>query len=828
MTTTSSFRPAFAVVLMAASRVVPGRDRRTPPAGGQQLPTIEERSSARRRLHCRRRRGGLHMATAGSILGNAVLRLEDPTLLTGEGKYVDDLVEQGMLHVAFARSSVAHANLLSVDISEASAMPGVVAVYHAGGKDLGLASLQQFPMMPETLNRPIFATDKGRFVGDILAAVVAESREQATDAAERIVADYETLPSVMSPVDALAPGAPLLFADHGSNVCFGTSFPAEGGDGDPLAGADTVAEVTMVSQRLAGVPMETNGIVAVPADGGLTCWVSHQAPHSIHAGYAPMLGLDPGRLRIVCPWVGGGFGPKAAPYVEHLVAAAAALALDRPVKWIGTRSEDMVSLVHGRDYVMTARLGVASDGKIVGFDGSVVASAGAYPGIGAILPMLTQMMSVGVYAIPNVRFKSTTVMTNNTTIGAYRGAGRPEATQLIERVLDVAADQLGMDPAEIRRVNFLPPGQFPLTTPTGADYDSGEYEKALDAALKASGYTELRAEQARRRESGDAKQLGIGVSTYVEVTAPVGLHIEFGAVEVNDDGSANVYAGTSVHGQGHHTAFAMLASDVLGIPMDKITLVNSDTDRVPRGAGTLGSRSLQTAGSAIHVASTEVLDRARKIAGHLLEASPDDIVAGDGGVHVAGVPAKGMSWAELAVASRDASKLPSGVEPGILRHELDFDGSDSTFPFGAHVSLVEVDTETGGVTMLRHVAVDDCGRILNPLLVNGQQHGGIAQGAAQALFEWVQFDADGNPLTSNLMDYAIPSAAELCSFEVSNTQTDSPRNPLGAKGIGESGTIGSTPAIHNAVVDALSHPGVTHVDMPCTSERVWQAIQAGR
>jgi carbon-monoxide dehydrogenase large subunit len=485
----------------------------------------------------------------------------------------------------------------------------------------------------------------------------------------------------------------------------------------------------------------------------------------------------------------------------------------------------MVSLVQGRDYVMTARLGLASNGRIVGLDGSVVASAGAYPAIGAILPMLTQMMAVGVYDIPRVRYKSVGVLTNNTTVGAYRGAGRPEATQLIERVLDVAAAQIGMDPAEIRRVNFIPPDRFPLTTTTGANYDSGEYEKALDAVLKASGYTDLRAEQTRRRSNGTTKQLGIGVSTYVEVTAPVGLHIEFGAVEISDDGSASVFAGTSSHGQGHHTAFAMLASEILGIPMDKITLVNSDTATVPRGSGTLGSRSLQTAGSAIHIASTEVFARAQSIAGHLLEASGDDIVAGDGGVHVAGVPTKSLSWAELAVASRDSSRLPEGLEPAPLRHELDFDGTGSTFPFGAHVSVVEVDTETGQVTMLRHIAVDDCGRILNPLLVNGQQHGGIAQGAAQALYEWVQYDADGNPLTSNLMDYAMPSAAELCSFEVSNTETASPLNPLGAKGIGESGTIGSTPAIHNAVVDAVSHLGVTHIDMPCTAERVWQAIQ---
>jgi carbon-monoxide dehydrogenase large subunit len=766
------------------------------------------------------------MADSGSILGNAVQRLEDPTLLTGEGKYVDDLTETGMLYVHFVRSAVAHGEILSVDISDAASMPGVVAIYHAAGDDLGLPSFQGFAMIPENLNRPIFAASRVRFVGDIIAAVVAESAAQASDAAEAVVVDYDYLPVIINPLDGLAPDAPLLFPEAGSNICFVSEIGKEGGD--PTEGADAVAEVTMVSQRLAGVPMENNGVVAVPDGDNLTMWVSHQTPHSVHAGYAPMLGLEPEQLRVVCPWVGGGFGPKAAAYVEHIVAGKVAQVLNRPAKWIATRSEDMLSLVQGRDMVMTARLGVANDGKIVGLDAEVVASGGAYPAIGAILPMMTQMMSVGVYEVPKVRYDVKTVCTNNTTIGAYRGAGRPEATQLIERVLDVAADQIGMDPAEIRRVNFMQPDSFPRTTITGANYDSGEYEKSLDAVLEAAGYADLRAEQAARRASGDAKQLGIGVSTYVEVTAPLGLHVEFGAVEVHDDGTASVFAGTSVHGQGHHTAFAMLASDMLGIPMDKIKLVNSDTAAVPRGSGTLGSRSLQTAGSAIHLASEGVLERAKKIAAHMLEASTDDIVVGDGGLEVAGVPANAVSWIDLAAASKDASKLPDDVEAGVLRHELDFDGSDSTFPFGAHVSLVEVDTETGRVTMLRHVAVDDCGRILNPMLVRGQQHGGIAQGAAQALYESVQYDDDGNPITSNLMDYAIPSAAELCSFEATNTETDSPRNPLGAKGIGESGTIGSTPAIHNAVVDALSHLGVVHVDMPCTAERVWAAIQAAR
>jgi carbon-monoxide dehydrogenase large subunit len=586
----------------------------------------------------------------------------------------------------------------------------------------------------------------------------------------------------------------------------------------------------MVSQRLAGVPMECNVLLAVPGEpnGGVTCWVSHQAPHSAHAALAPALGLEPDQLRVVCPWVGGGFGPKAAVYVEYIVTAAAARALDRPVKWTESRSEDMVSLVHGRDYVMTAKLGTTLDGTITGLDAKIVASGGAYPAIGAILPMLTQLMSPGVYDVPKVHFDAMTAITNNTTTGAYRGAGRPEATQLIERVLDVAADDLGIDPAEIRRKNYHRPDAFPLTTLTGANYDSGEYAKALDAALAAAGYDELRADQAARRERGDSVQLGIGISSYVEVTAPIGLHIEYGAVEVNDDGTATLAVGTSVHGQGHHTAFAMVASDVLGIPMDKIKFVNSDTASVPRGAGTMGSRSLQTAGSAVHVASNEVLARAKEIAANALEADAADIVVGEGQLEVSGVPSRGVAWSELAAISTDPDRLPPGMEPAPLRHELDFDGTDSTYPFGTHVAVVEVDVETGGVRLVRHVAVDDCGRILNPLLVAGQQHGGIAQGAAQALFEEVAYDPDGNPVTSNLADYAMPSAAELPSFETSNTQTDSPRNPLGAKGIGESGTIGSTPAIQNAVVDAISYLGVKHVDMPCTAQRIWRAIEEAK
>lgn len=766
------------------------------------------------------------MAESGSILGNAVVRLEDPGLLTGAGKYLDDLEPTDAARIAFVRSPVAHGTLLSVDVEEARSMPGVLAVYHAAGDDLGLQPFQSLPAFPALLNRPPLAKERVRFVGDIVAAVVAQTAAQAVDAAEAVVVDIDPLPAVVDKESALAAGSTLLFPEHESNVCFNTSF----GEEDPLADAEIVAEVSMTSQRLAGAPMEPNGCLAIPNEpsGGFTMWVSHQAPRALHGSLTAVFGLEADQVRVVCPWVGGGFGPKAGVYVEFLIAAAAARQLGTPVKWIETRSEDMLSLVHGRDYSMHAKLGLTSDGKITGFDASVLASGGAYPALGAILPTLTQMMAVGVYDIPKVRFRGTSVLTNTTPTGPYRGAGRPEATQLIERVLDVAADEIGIDPAELRRRNFLQPSQFPLTTPTGGEYDSGEYAKALDAALAAAGYDSLRAEQERRRSAGDPVQLGIGVSSYVEVTAPLGLHREYGAVEVHDDGTASMVVGTSSHGQGHHTAFAMVASEVLGIPMEKIRLVNSDTAAVPRGAGTMGSRSLQTAGNAVFAASQAVLQRAQQIAAHNLEAATEDIVTGNGGLHIAGVPGRVLSWSELSAASNDPNRLPSGLEPGPLRHEGDFDGSNSTFPFGAHVSVLEVDTETGRTSLRRHIAVDDCGRVLNPLLVGGQQHGGIAQGVAQALFEWVQYDEDGNPLTTNLMDYAVPAASELVSFEASNTETPSPRNPLGAKGIGESGTIGSTPAVQNAVVDALSHLGVRHVDMPCTAERVWRAVQGAR
>ena len=754
------------------------------------------------------------MAAQGSILGNAVTRKEDPGLLTGSNEYVDDL-DIDAAQIVFVRSTMAHAILLEVDISEAVNMPGVLAVYTA--ENLALTAVNQSEFMDPSMNRPPLASGRVRFVGDIIAAVVAESKSQGVDAAEQIIVDYDPLPANADIEAAVADDAPILWEGAENNVCFAIGNEYDGPD--VTEGADVVVSERIVTQRLAGVPMEPNGCVAIPEGDSMTFYASTQAAHGLRDGLAPNLGLEPDNLRVIAPWVGGGFGPKAGLYIEYILCGKAAQQLNQPVRWAEQRGENMVSMAQGRAMVMNAEMGVNKDGSIVGLKARVVADAGAYPAIGAVLPMLTMQLSQAVYDIPAIDFFAQSVVTNTTFIGAYRGAGRPEATQMVERVLDKAAAAIGMDPAEIRRKNYLQPDAFPLTTLVGANYDSGEYERSLDAVLEASGYSELRAEQTRRRETNDPMLLGIGVSSYVEVTAPIGLHVEYGSCEINDDGSATIKVGTSSHGQGHDTAFSMLVNDVLGIPMDQVNHVDADTETVARGSGTMGSRSLQAGGSAVYEASKVVLEKGKQLAATLLEASADDIVVGDGALQVAGVPAKSVSWAELASAAAEQE-----IEGG-LAHELDFDGTDSTYPFGSHVAVVEVDSETGEVELLRHIAVDDCGTILNPMLVHGQQHGGIAQGVAQALWEHVQYDEDANPVSASLMDYLMPSAADLPSFEVSNTETASPRNPLGAKGIGESGTIGSTPAVHNAVCDALVHLGVEHIDMPCTPQAVWKALQ---
>lgn len=756
--------------------------------------------------------------TEGSILGNAVLRREDPELLIGSELFLEDLPDDGVAHVHFVRSTIAHGLVTSVDTSEAESLPGVLGVFTASNCDV--APLP-FRFGGAEWSRPIFASDRVRLVGDIVAAVVAETREQAVDAAEAIYVDYEDLDVVLDPQAALNGEAELLFPEAGTNVCFHTDVNP---DLDALDDAEHVTELRIHSQRLAGIPMEPNGILAVPDGDSLTIWIPSQQPQSVQKALATVLGVDADTVRVAVPKaMGGGFGSKGGLYAEFVAVSWIARTLDRGCRWIETRSENLVAMNQGRDMILNAKMGFTSDGKITGLDCHALADVGAYAGTGAVLPTFTQIVIQGVYDIPKLSFRADSVVTNTPTVAAYRGAGRPEATQMLERIIDIAAAELGLDPAEIRRKNFVAAESFPYTTQSGAVYDNGDYAKTLDLALDAVDAPAVRAEQQQRRDAGDPKQLGIGICAYVEVTAPAGLHKEFGSVEITADGKAIARVGTSAHGQGHITSFSMLISDQLGIAMEDITVLQSDTETVPKGVGTMGSRSLQTAGSAVHVASERIFEKAALLAADILEAAPEDIVKAAGGLAVAGVPDRLVSWSEIHAASTTDGGDSSDSEPG-LTEEIDFEADGATFPFGTHVSVVEVDTETGETTMLRHVAVDDAGRILNPMIVTGQQHGGIAQGVAQALFEEVRYDDWGNPVTSNLLDYAMPAATELIMFETHNTETPTPRNPIGAKGIGESGTIGSTSAVHNAVLDAISHLGVRHLDMPLTSQKIWAAI----
>jgi aerobic carbon-monoxide dehydrogenase large subunit len=755
----------------------------------------------------------------GSILGTSVRRVEDRDLMTGASTYVGNLALEGVLHLAFVRSPLAHAMITGIDTSAATAAPGVVAVFTAADLDLP-AHGGLFVVNPDIL-RPPLATDRVRFVGEAVAVVVAETKAAAVDAVELVEVDYDPLPAVVDMEAALEPDAELQFPELGTNLAKGE----RSADADVLSDAEVVVRARLVNQRLAVMPMEGNAIAVLPgghdgADHDLTIWVSTQMPHGFRAQAAQLFGLEQDRVRVIAPHVGGGFGGKAGMLAEHTTAVGVARALGRPVTWVETRSENLVSMPHGRGQVAYYELGLTRDGVITGLRARVVGDSGAYAGFGGGLIFLsTHTMATGVYRIPKLAFDGAVALTNTTPMGAFRGAGRPEATAHIERMMDLAAAELGIDPVELRRRNFIQPDEFPYETLSGVRYDVGDYDLSLREALRLVDYEKLREEQAGRREAGDPVQLGIGVSVYVEITGGAGD--EFGSVTVHPDGSATISAGTSAHGQGHATAFAMVASDRLGIPVEKIRFVQSDTATVPRGGGTGGSRSLQMAGNAVRAAADDVLEQGRKRAAAMLEASVEDVqLTEDGEFGVVGVPSVTISWAQVASgAEAEGEQIFAG---------LDFHQDSATFPFGAHVAVVEVDTDTGRVTPRRHVAVDDCGRVLNPLIVEGQQHGGLAQGIAQALYEEVVFDPDGQPLTGTLADYRMPSAADLMMFETANTETPTPLNPLGAKGIGESATVGSTPAVQNAVVDALSALGVRHVDLPCTPERVWRAVQDAR
>jgi carbon-monoxide dehydrogenase large subunit len=754
-----------------------------------------------------------------SILGNRVLRREDPKFLTAGGTYVDDLDDpllEGAAHVVYVRSTMSHARITAIDVSEAKAAPGVVAVLTAADVDLAPVP-PQMPMINEAMVRPWLATDTVRFVGELVAVVVAESRAEAADAAEMVIVDYEPLEPVVD-LEGAEQG-PQLFPDAGTNVAL-DFFTVLGYSEDPdfFDGCDVVVQQRIVNQRVAPCPMEPRAAAAAwGPDGRLTQWASTQAPNSLRGQLAGFLGVAEEQVRVIAPDVGGGFGAKAAFYVEDQMLGWIARKVGRPVRWVETRTESMLTLGHGRGQIQYVEMGGTRDGKVLAFRNVLLQDAGAYPAFGAFLPIMTRMMAVGTYDIPKAAFAGKSLVTNTCPVVAYRGAGRPEAAAAIERAIDLFAAEIGMDPADVRWKNLIRKEQFPFTTPTGTVYDSGDYVKALELVLDAAGYSELRQQQQARRQSGDAHRLGIGMACYVEITNPLPGG-EYGGVEITPDGKALVRAGTFSHGQGHHTSFAMIVADKLGIDIDDVILVQGDTDQIRFGQGTMGSRSLQAAGPAVMQASDQVIDMARDLAAHLLEANPDDIVLDrvGGRFHVAGTPSVAKTWAEIGATAGE----------GGLRADVDFTPSGPSFPFGAHLAVVDVDTETGQVALERFVAVDDSGRILNPLITEGQRHGGIAQGVAQALMEEVSYDDDGNPVTANLADYAMISAPELPSFELVPMETPTPLNDLGAKGIGESGTIGATPAVQNAVVDALSHLGVRHIDMPLTAERVWRAIQA--
>jgi len=755
-----------------------------------------------------------------SILGTRVLRTEDPRFLTTGGVYTTDVTDErldGACHVHFVRSPVAHARILSVDVSAALAEPGVIAAFT--GADLAELPLPgpPMPMISAHMAQPLLARDVVRYVGEPVAVVVTEDRYQGEDAGDLVDVEYDVLPAVVDAAAATDDGTPVLFPEAGSNVAASFGDPASFA-ADLFDGCDVVVSRTIVNQRVAPAPMETRAAAASWADGRLTAWIPNQGAQGTRGSLAELLGIDQADIRVITPDVGGAFGAKFGADPEHAVVCWAARRLGRPARWTETRTENLVGMTHGRAQLQTVTIGGLRDGTVLAYRLEILQDCGAYPKFGAFLPFLTILMAPGPYAFGRAEAAARSVVTNTTSVGAYRGAGRPEATAAVERAIDLFAAEIGADPAEVRRKNLLPAFTEPHKTAFGAVYDTGDYAAALDKALVTAGYADLRDEQAKRRADGDVIQLGIGLSCYVEITGPgaeEGGPSENATVEVHPDGSATILTGTSPHGQGHQTVWAMLASEELGIPIDKITVKWGDTDLVPQGGGTGGSRSLQQGGAAVQQASRELLDVARERAAGELEANPADLVfdTGRSAFAVVGDPDASVSLAGLAATER-------------LYVRAVFRAAGPTFPFGAHVAVVEVDTETGKAVLRRVVTIDDAGTVVNPLLAEGQRHGGIAQGAAQAFLEEVIYDADGNPMTASFADYAFVSAAEMPSFELADMATPTTYNPLGAKGIGEAATIGSTPAVQNAIIDAVAHLGVRHIDMPATPQRVWQSLRA--
>ncbi len=766
-------------------------------------------------------------------LGARIKRREDPRLITGRAIYVDDLNFAGMVHAVLIRSPHAHAKVQSIETSAARRASGVVAVWT--GEDVS-RRCGPLPIGPRIKDMkapkrfPLVIDGIVRHVGDPVAVVVAASLEAAHDAAELVEVDYEPLVSVQNPETALAIDALLIHPDLGTNVCFRMTFG--GGDVDAaFASAEVVVKTRIVQQRLIPAAMETRGVVAQHKGGELTVWTSTQIPHVVKTTLAETVRVPEHEIRVIAPEVGGGFGSKLDVYAEEALVAALALALGRPVKWIESRRENFIATVHGRGQIDDVELAAKRDGTVTGLRVRAIADLGAYsqlltPGV----PTNTGLMCCGCYRIPNVHAEVIGVFTNRTPTDAYRGAGRPEATFLIERVMDVLAAELKMDPAEVRRKNFIPAGAFPFKTPTGATYDSGNYETALEKALDRVNYTALRDEQAKRRQQ--KRYMGIGIASYVEITGLAsaanlpGGNWESATVRVEPTGKITVLTGTSPHGQGEETTFAQIVSDRLGVSIEDVAVIHGDTRAVPYGVGTFGSRTTPVGGAAVYVAAEKVRDKATRIAAHLLEASHDDVTMNGARFLVKGSPDRAIDFKEVARMAYKAFKLPPGMEPGLEFLHF-FTPKERVFPFGSHVCVVEIDPETGEVSFKRYVAVDDCGNILNPLLVAGQIHGGIVQGLAQAVYEGVEYDSEGQLLTALFTDYVVPDATQVPPFELDHTVTPSPHNPLGAKGVGEAGTIGATPAVVNAILDALAPFGVKHLDMPITPRKIWAAMQSG-
>jgi carbon-monoxide dehydrogenase large subunit len=772
-----------------------------------------------------------------ALVGTPVKRREDPRLITGQATYVDDIKLIGMLHMSVVRSPYGHARINSINTEAARNHPGVVAVYTAQDLKGAVGTVPiAVPLGAIAAGmgvRSALAEGKVRFYGDPVAVVIASDRYAARDARDLVEVDYEPLPAAVDVEKAMQPGTPVLYEDFGTNVALANHPDSAEIDkvfAQTQAEGGIVFKTRLVNQRLAPMPMETRGVVAQynKADKKLTVWSSSQIPHLLRNLLASQLGLPQHQVHVIVPEVGGGFGCKLNVYPEELAAAFATMRLGHPVKWIEDRSENLAVTIHGRDQIDYVDVAATSEGKVTALKIHGISDLGAYSQIFTDVIMIAFgfPVSCGSYDIPNVLHSFDLVFTNKVPTDAYRGAGRPEATYLIERVMDLVARKLGRDPAEVRRLNFIKSDQFPYKSAAGAVYDTGDYEPALNKAMELIDYTRLRAEQMQRRASNDRKLLGIGVSSYIEIcgfgpkgSAPFGLY-ESARVRVEESGTVMVYTGASPHGQGEETTFAQIVAEDYGISFDQVMIVHGDTDSTPEGRGTYGSRTTAVGGSAVYTAAQRLKEKMKQIAAHMLEASADDIDLVDGKFTVTGSPQKAVTFNEVALAAHHSNTLQPGVEPG-LETTVFWEPQACVFPFGTHICAIEIDQDTGEAKLVRYVAVDDCGRQLNPLIVAGQVHGGIAQGVGQALFEGVEYSEDGQLLTATLMDYAMPYAHELPHYELDSTITLTPVNPLGVKGIGEAGTIGSTPAVAAAVADALN---VDHVDMPFKPEKLWKII----